>query len=329
MPARNLLELTNLYSTFANLGLYRPYSLLEDEKIHQGNRLFSAGAAYIISEILSEARRPDLPACWEFSVNLPKIAWKTGTSYDHHDAWSIGYNNDYTIGVWLGNFDGKEVEALVGAEVAAPLLFDLFNSITGGKSNWFAKPQSIGIRQVCTLSGQLPSMDCSQTKEELFIYGISPANICQMHEIIDIDDKTGQRLCYHCKAGRKYHPQVFVKWAAKLATWMKREGYPLQEIPPHKSDCLTVIAGNQPVIRSPATNCQYYIREGVDKKYQKILLDAFVSNDVEKIYWFVDGELFACFSPKERVFYYPTFGRHIFKCVDDEGRCAQIVLNIK
>jgi len=324
----NLLELTNLYSTLANSGEYRSYSLLEDEKPGDGKRLFSAETAYLISEILAEIRRPDLPTCWEFSVNLPKVAWKTGTSYGHRDAWSIGYNPDYTIGVWLGNFDGTEAEVLVGAEVAAPLLFHLFNSITEGKSDWFEKPQGVGIRQVCALSGELPSLDCPQTKEEFFIYGVSPSKVCQIHKIFDLDNKTGYTLCPHCRQNRKYHQKLFIKWYPKIATWMEREGYPIQKIPPHLPDCPTVVVGKRPIIRSPAANCEYYIREGIDKKHQKILLDASVSNDVAKLYWFVDGELICSASPKEKVFYYPIVGKHLLKCVDDEGRTTQMALNI-
>jgi penicillin-binding protein 1C len=55
------------------------------------------------------------------------VAWKTGTSYGHRDAWSIGITPRYTIGVWTGNFDGKGIPGLVGAEVAAPILFAVLN----------------------------------------------------------------------------------------------------------------------------------------------------------------------------------------------------------
>ena len=62
-------------------------------------------------------------------MNIPKIAWKTGTSYGRRDAWSIGFNNNFTVGVWCGNFDGKGVPDLNGADIATPLLLQLFNSI--------------------------------------------------------------------------------------------------------------------------------------------------------------------------------------------------------
>ncbi len=55
-----------------------------------------------------------------------RIAFKTGTSYGYRDAWSIGFDGRYTIGVWVGRPDGAPVPGLIGREAAAPILFDAF-----------------------------------------------------------------------------------------------------------------------------------------------------------------------------------------------------------
>ena len=39
-------------------------------------------------------------------MHLPRIAWKTGTSYAYKDAWSIGIFGPYVLAVWVGNFNG-------------------------------------------------------------------------------------------------------------------------------------------------------------------------------------------------------------------------------
>ena len=83
----------------------------------------------MLTKILSELHRPDLPNVYDAAENIPKIAWKTGTSYGRKDAWSIGYNKTYTIAVWTGNFSGDGVADLSGASIATPLLFQLFNAI--------------------------------------------------------------------------------------------------------------------------------------------------------------------------------------------------------
>ncbi len=325
-----LLELTNLYAGLANGGEFEPCKLLREEDIHAGKTLLSEGACYILSEMLSQVRRPELPAAWEHAVNLPKVAWKTGTSYGHRDAWSIGYTPNYTIGVWVGNFDATGVPELVGAEVAAPLLFALFNTIENPSENkWFIQPAALQKRQVCTVSGMLPTDYCSSVKEELYLPGISPVKRCDVHQKIFIDKKTSTRLCSHCRIGRTYDEKIIEHWPAEIATWMSRHGFPVEMIPEHFPQCPKILAGKKPIILSPSSNTIYKIREGVAKTYQKILLQATVSNDVKTIYWFLDGKLISANPPAEKKFIEPNPGQHRITCTDDAGRSSEIMFIVK
>src|SRR5690606_20678744 len=103
-------ELSSLYSTLANNGVYSPLKwTLHDTTKRQADtatvvRLVSPAAAYLVTNIITDLYRPDVPNLFDNALNIPKIAWKTGTSYGRKDAWSIGYNQRYTIGVWAGNF---------------------------------------------------------------------------------------------------------------------------------------------------------------------------------------------------------------------------------
>lgn len=88
----------------------------------QPMRLISAAAAWQIADILSqipppEGRRPG------------RIAYKTGTSYGHRDALSVGFDGRFVAGVWLGRPDGTPVPGAFGGQLAAPLLFDLFDTL--------------------------------------------------------------------------------------------------------------------------------------------------------------------------------------------------------
>jgi penicillin-binding protein 1C len=55
-----------------------------------------------------------------------RLAYKTGTSYGHRDAWAIGYDGRHVIGVWMGRPDGTPVPGVFGADLAAPVLFQAF-----------------------------------------------------------------------------------------------------------------------------------------------------------------------------------------------------------
>ena len=325
----NLLELTNLYAGLANGGKFKPVRYLMNQPAYEAKELLSDGACYLLSEILSDLRRPELPAVWEAATNLPKIAWKTGTSYGHRDAWSIGYTPRYTIGVWVGNFDGKAVPELIGAEVAAPILFSLFNAIADPAENkWFVQPLGVSRRQVCAVSGMPRSDYCSSAKEELYLPGISPHQPCTIHQQILVDKKTGTRLCSHCRKGKKYDEIIVEKWPAEIATWMERNGYSLDYIPEHYPACPKILAGKEPIILSPTADTEYKIRPAVDIKYQKILLDATVSNDTKTIYWFLDGKLIFSGQPTQKAFFTPASGKHRVICSDDQGRSAEVEFSI-
>jgi len=324
-----LLELTNLYAGLANQGRFRPYRLLTSQDQIEGKKLFSPGICFILTEILSQLRRPELPAVWDASISIPTVAWKTGTSYGHRDAWSIGYTPRYTVGVWVGNFNGKGVPGLVGAEVAAPILFALFNALEKPSgSNWFVQPAGIEHRQVCSISGMPLSEFCSTAKDELHLPGISPSQSCTIHQLILLDKKTKQRLCSHCRVGKKVSEKIVEQWPAEIATWLARNGYPIQTIPEHYSKCSKVAAGEAPVIRSPVANAEFKIRDGVNLKYQKILLDASVSNRSKCIYWFLNGRMIFSGDPREKVFMKPHKGRHTLMCMDDEGRSTEVRIRI-
>ena len=144
-----LTELTNLYSCLATGGIKYPLQFSTSEELAERDTLFSEPAVWMVGEILTGLKRPDLPNNFENTVNLPHIAWKTGTSYGRRDAWSFGYNPDYTLGVWVGNFDGTGVPELSGADFATPILFKIFNYLTfNQKPAWFKRPASLDFRLV-------------------------------------------------------------------------------------------------------------------------------------------------------------------------------------
>ena len=87
-----------------------------------------------------------------------QVEWKTGTSYGQKDAWAIGINPEWAIGVWAGNFSGESNATLYGASAAGPILFKIFNAIgDGNHNNWFSRPDSsLRLIEVCSESGLLP-----------------------------------------------------------------------------------------------------------------------------------------------------------------------------
>jgi len=325
-----LLELTALYSALANGGEYVYPVFLPGQAPprHARKKLFDEGAAYIVTGILQELNRPDLPSCWEFST-LPAVAWKTGTSYGYRDAWSIGYDPRFTVGVWVGNFSGEGRPGLIGAEAAAPLLFDIFSRIDGrAPVAWFQRPDNVREREVCALSGQPPGPHCGTVVTDLYLTNASPVTTCSFHRSTLLDAATGYRLPPDRVAGRSVVEKTYVNWPPRVAAWFKQNGYPLEELPPLLPETHKTLPGAGPEINSPAAGSHYYLRPGIPEEFQKIALEAAAGSEVRKLYWFVDGVLLGTTAPGETLFYLPKPGKHQVVCEDDHGRSSRVELVI-
>ena len=74
------------------------------------SRMMSAGAAWIVRDILESGGHPDRPF-YESGNQGRRLAWKTGTSFGFRDAWSVGVTDRWTIGVWVGRPDGTPIRA--------------------------------------------------------------------------------------------------------------------------------------------------------------------------------------------------------------------------
>lgn len=115
-------EMVQLYAAIARGGVALPLRHLAGGEAAEGGRVLSASAAWQVGDILSGlAPPPGAPA--------NRLAYKTGTSYGHRDAWALGYDGRHVVGVWLGRADGTPVPGAFGVELAAPVLFQVFSRI--------------------------------------------------------------------------------------------------------------------------------------------------------------------------------------------------------
>lgn len=118
-----LFDLANFYAALANDGLYEEARLLQHEHTSLKHRLLSESSARAVYEILKKVRRPDFAPASE-------ISYKTGTSYQHADAYAIGSLYDYTAAVWVGRPDNRPMPMMkTGFSAAAPYLFKILEAI--------------------------------------------------------------------------------------------------------------------------------------------------------------------------------------------------------
>jgi penicillin-binding protein 1C len=179
----SLLELANGYALLARGGTYKPVQLIDrPAERHDRRRLFSEEACYLLADMLGGSERP-LPELGGLAdVRCPRIAWKTGTSTGHRDAWTVAFNPEYVVAVWVGNADGRPGVGINGSRDAAPVALGVMRDLyPDGDSPWFDQPAGIEVRSVCAMSGARPAPACPLAIDAVAIRGITSPQRCQIH----------------------------------------------------------------------------------------------------------------------------------------------------
>lgn len=114
----SLEDLVQLYAGLAKGGQKQTLNSDLVSNRNEEQRFLSATSAWQVRHILAGLAPPAGAA-------QMRLAYKTGTSYGHRDAWAIGFDGRYVAGVWIGRPDGTPVPGAFGGELAAPILFEL------------------------------------------------------------------------------------------------------------------------------------------------------------------------------------------------------------
>ncbi|WP_118976674.1 penicillin-binding protein 1C [Taibaiella koreensis] len=325
-------EMAALYCTFAHEGLYRPLQWRIDKQSNSARhtdtlRLLSPGANYMLSQILSELRRPDLPNNFANAANIPHVAWKTGTSYGRRDAWSIGYNQRYTIAVWIGNFSGQGAPDLNGAGTATPLLFQLFGAIDrNGNEEWRPAPTDLAYRLVCTESGKVPGDYCTTTLSDTYLPGISDNAPCRHLKEVYLSADETFAYCTSCLPPTGYKIKSFPDIDPELASFYESRHIAYDKVPEHNPACSRYFEGRAPVINSLTGGATYLI---TDKGKQQLQLSCAAGSDVHTVYWYINDRYLGRCTKEEKLFFIPADNNIKVSCTDDKGRNSDLQIRVK
>lgn len=322
----SLEELTGLFRMFSNNGYYVPLAFSPIKNPGQKKKILSPAATYMITDILSQVNRPDFPLNWQATEKMPKIAWKTGTSYGRKDAWSIGYNKAFTIGVWVGNFSAEGSPELSGTNTATPLLFKIFNTIDYNNDNdWFAPPEDADIRQVCSVTGLPPGTNCTDRIIDRFIPLISNTTTCEHMKEIKLSPKMEMSYCSLCAPDAGYIKKLYRVMNPEMAMFYEKQRIHFDRIPPHNPECEKIFQEGGPQITSPSNGAEYYISK---KDPEPLLLEASTGNDVNRLYWYVNDKFYKVTARGEKQFFLPDEGNVKISCTDDKGRNRNIRITV-
>ena len=173
----SLWELAKAYLTLARqgqatplvgAGFPRPYPLTTDVQTFRRN--VSATTWQLITDMLSDRHARATAFGVDSVLNLPfPTAVKTGTSSNFRDTWTVGLTTDYTVAIWVGNFDGEPMRQVSGVTGAAPLWNRIMLHLHDHQEPAsFLPPKGMVLLPICATSGLRPTPDCSSVVEEYF-----------------------------------------------------------------------------------------------------------------------------------------------------------------
>lgn len=161
----SLLELSRIYNTFASEGLYIKPALIDQvtsgsEKLYQRNvepkRLLQRDDTLVLNQMLTATfdirnKSYTFPSMYGHEPDIT-VAAKSGTS--DWDSLVMGFNPEYTIGVWSGFDDNRELSKDYYA-VSKNIFKDTFNGLyEHRKGVWYQPSDEIEEKRVNPISGQ-------------------------------------------------------------------------------------------------------------------------------------------------------------------------------
>jgi len=153
-----LSDLVTLYSALGNGGVARTLRLDAAATPDEGRRIMSAASAWHIARILEAAPPPADAVPRGFLNRGLDIAYKTGTSYGFRDAWAVGYDGRYTVGVWVGRADGTPSPDRYGRATALPILFKVFDLLPESRNGEAGRAMPVRPKEaLVTSTDRLPA----------------------------------------------------------------------------------------------------------------------------------------------------------------------------
>ena len=278
--------------------------------------IVGAGSIWLTYNAMEEVNRPEGDEAWKFYDSSLKIAWKTGTSFGNRDAWAIGTNSKYVVGVWVGNATGEGRPTLTGVTSAAPILFDVFNLLP--RQKWFQTPyKDLAEVEVCRLSGYLAKEGCPKIKQWVSKKGKSTV-VCPYHKTVHLDKTEKFQVNSSCESVDNIVTKNWFVLPPVMAWYYKSQHIEYLPLPPFKEDCQGTQSVNMDFIY-PKTNSKIYLTKNFNSEVQPVILKVAYSERDRELFWYVDNVYKATTKTFHELPIAPTSGTHYITVVDAFG----------
>lgn len=283
----------------------------QSEKVNTYKNLFDPASVWFTFEAMKNLNRPDELDITTI-ISLQTIAWKTGTSYGNRDAWAIGINKKYVVGVWVGNATGEGNVALIGRQTAGPILFSIFNLLP--KSKWFVLPEKYMTEEyICSQSGHLCNRFCPDKQKQLIPDKGLQSNICPYHKLHTDKDKNEQSdtIFMLPPVWAHFYKRKHIDYKPYISTTQTNENNPMQFIYPTN------------------TFSKITIPQQVNGQEGEVVFELVHQNNNAEIFWHIDGEYYTKTSDFHNLSVKLSKGKHRISAIDGEGYTQTVVVVVE
>jgi penicillin-binding protein 1C len=318
-------ELVTAYRTLATGGTFTPLRLLQNAPTAAPRRVVTTLSAALIADILRDplARADAFGRNSALEFTYP-VAAKTGTSKGARDNWTIGFSEAVTVGVWVGNFDGKPMIGSSGVSGAGPLFHAVMSEVMRDRaalSHGDHSPAKAGAvsAAICSLSGLRAGPRCPVHLQEWFVPGSVPGSQDDMH--VEAEVLSGA-LAPGCAGAT---PRIFERYPPEYVAWAREVGRPL--LPDTRLlDCRTPAPANvdAPVITFPRDASSYRLISDEPRERQQLVFRVTASG-AARVTYVLDDAPIGSFPPPFDAPWKLARGAHSLYAVTDGGRRSEVV----
>ncbi len=322
-------SMARVLNRYNNGGMYSPNDyfmpnyMQKDHscKIFVDDDIFGASNIWFVFKALSDKDRPVEGGDWNSYKSAQKIAWKTGTSFGFRDAWSVGVNPKYVVGVWVGNASGEGRPGLTGTQMAAPIMFDVFKILP--KSKWFDLPlEDIVEAKICTKSGNLASVNCEEVRSEYIQKNGERSEVCSYHSLVHLNKEGNKRVNSSCYKVSDMQTKKWFVLPPVQAYYYKKVNPAYKDLPPWEENCRINTEHNIGLIY-PKAGAQIFIPKDFNNVRQKIVFKAVHQNRKAVIYWHLDEKFLGTTKGQHKITIFVKKGIHKLTLMDDKGEILQ------
>lgn len=284
--------------------------------------LLSVAAIEATFSAMQQLTRPEQESGWESFLSKKQIAWKTGTSYGYKDAWAIGLNSKYVVGVWLGNADGEPRPDLVGARVAAPLMFNLFSFLDGES---ILNPSPMGSpERICIDSGMLAKKNCPNTSFKLLTdeFMINSKN-CSYHQSVTLNVEQTYQVNSNCYDLFNAVSKTYFMLSPIQSHYYKKYHPNYEAAPPFTNRCENSASVAKIQLLYPQKKAKIRIPKGQDGNYGTVVFQAAHQTPNIKIFWHLDQSFVGVTEKNHQIAVEVNPGSHKLTLIDNLGNKLQ------